>query len=214
VGHQLTPGSTNPQLVYSSATGQAFVVGGKDTMGKDLHDVWRLSLDAQGDGFEPLSLTGATLGTVLASTFTYADGRLWVLDQTRGLFGIKIARLLRIDPESGATTVVGAWPMLGLSDQRWLSVDRDGALLLTFSSSRLGGSHTMLRVTTDEVPRLAGIARGPRALLVAPIADRAGYTLLGPATKGSKTPFEVRRFDSLPFLPTPGPSWSPLQGCL
>ncbi|MCC6646274.1 MAG: trypsin-like serine protease, partial [Polyangiaceae bacterium] len=188
---------TRPQVLYSSAVGLAFTLGGRDAAGKPLHDLWTYALDAPAEGWTQLQVKGVSLGDVVAATYAYADARLWVLDEVKGPWGVKIARLLKVNPFTGDATVLGAWPRLGAFDRHWLGVDRDGSVLLTASSRRRGGSHLIVRLATRGDVRVTGIAGGRGALAAAPIVDRSGVTLLGPARPGSGAAYDVRRTPSL-----------------
>ena len=193
-------GRTKAVTVYSSAIGRAFVVGGQSASGQQLHDVWSLSLDQGADQWVPLSLSGVPLGSVLAATYAYADNQIWVLDEIKGFLGLKLARLLRVDATTGATTLVGAW----------LGLDRDGSILLSASSSRLLGAHKIVRIATG-TPKVTGVLAGLRALVMAPLVDRGGYTLVGPKRPGSAASLDVRRTETLPMGQG---NWGHLGGCL
>lgn len=203
-------GRTAASIIYSSAIGRAFVIGGRDASGKSLGDVWTLSLDEGNEAWSSLPLVGAGLGTVIAATYAYADNHVWVLDEARGSWGIKVARLLRIDATTGESTVVGAWPRLGIFDKHWLGLDLDGSILLSASSSKAAGLHTIVRVATG-TPKVTGVLVGLRALVAAPMVDRGGYTLVGPKRAGSAAAFDVRRMEKLGMSPG---GWAQLGSCL
>lgn len=196
--------------VYSAAIGRAFVIGGRSAVGQELRDVWSTSIDDQSGEWSRLAVKGATLGSVVAATYAYADGNLWVLDEVRGVLGLKMRRLLQIDAKTGQANVVGAWPRLGIYDKHWLGIDKDGSVLLTASSSRLQGGHTIVRLATAGPAKVTGVFSGPRALAMAPIVDRSGYTLIGPK-RAVGAAADVRRLDELGMG---AGAWSHLAGCL
>ena len=116
--------------VYSTAAGGLFVVGGQSSGGNASGDIWFLPSTGPGknhySGYQP--------GQVLAATFSFGDHKLWVLDSTSSGVGFPTARLARLDAQGGDVEVIATWPQLGIFDRWFLSVDRDGSVLMSGST--------------------------------------------------------------------------------
>jgi hypothetical protein len=163
--------------VFSRAAGATFVVGGMDTAGKPLGDIWVHPVDV--DEWSPVPLKNFSLGRVLAATYSFKNRRLWILDEVerRGLLLLKWkeARLLSVDPATGTVETVANWQRLGMFGQHWLTVDMDGSLLITASNPerkeyrtarvRFRDGHTSIS--------LANVEHG--MLATQPFVDEGGY---------------------------------------
>ncbi|MCC6527286.1 MAG: hypothetical protein IT373_31850 [Polyangiaceae bacterium] len=215
--------------IYTRALRGVFVVGGRD-LASDANtgEIWFLPLAERGWKRIP---TGAYLPeTVLAATFSFADGRLYVLDETAEGY----ARLASIDPVGAGATVLASYPRHPAWNRQFLVPDYDGALLLASSRAPMHGErkYAIARLRTsaaiagaDDCDEhhggsehehrghrggdhrgsrhghqggghghggahdggacparselvLDGIERGPRALVLAPVVDASGYTLV------------------------------------
>lgn len=150
---------------------------------------------------------------VTASTYSAVDDALWLLDEVRGPLGLgpKRARLVRIDRLTGTVSIVAQWPRLGIFQSYWLSMDRDGQLLLTVTRSNGQGKHGVFRIATSPSPHLTGVSWGTGELLEAPVVDRAGYTLILRPKIGSQTSFAVQRSSTLAMSPC---GWGDLGAAL
>ena len=147
--------------VLSRAVQGVFVVGGEDAAGAPTRDVW---FQALGAPWRDIPLSGAVRPErVLAATFGFADGHLWIVDEIdaprrgRGP-SRRLARLLRVDVASGEIEVVIVAPRHRPDLRPYLSVDPQGAIVLTlagerrFVSLRLEarrGRHNVSRVRTE-----------------------------------------------------------------
>lgn len=78
-----------------------------------------------------------TLGTVLAATYRWVDGALYVLEERRRGRWSSHARLVRIDLSDDNVSVVARWPRLGWMDRFQLLATPMGTLALLASGRRL-----------------------------------------------------------------------------
>ncbi len=117
-----------------------------------------------------------------------------MLDETRAGF-LRIARLVRIDRDTGVAAVVGSYPRLGLYDTHYLLEDRDGRPLVA-ASSRLLGLHVLVGLSAGGSISSFGLGQHP--LASAPIVDDEAYTFL---LRTKSTAPVVRRLAHLPMLP-------------
>jgi len=185
------PGSPLPRkafrAVFSRSEDRAFVVGGEDiATSAALRDIWMRPIETQGE-WHQIELGDFEVGKVLAATWSYADHRLWVLDETGTGPGRK-ARLYRVEPYLGVVQTVAQWPALPTFDAHWLVLDRGGQVLLVLSSTVLR-VHGIVRfeTTVDEpaAPIRMSFEVRPKALGLEPFADAAGYAFVvkGPGGK-------------------------------
>ncbi len=198
------------QAVYSRALGRLFLVGGNDlTTRQATHDIWWFDLDAY--QWNRVALDGYAPERVLAATYSYRDRHLWVLDDYKvGAF--RRARLVRIDPATGQSEQIGAWPRAiwprdGVFDKHWLMLDSDGNVLFVASSEWVK-EHAVVRIALDGSPHVDGIRLAPRALLLPPAVDSEGYTFV--LEKKNHMPI-VQRVKDLNAKPG---RWLDLGGCL
>jgi hypothetical protein len=206
----VTPAAPSPRVqfgaAYSRALGRLFLVGGTDsTSHEPTREVWTQSLDDR--LWKRVATTGYEPETVLATTYSTGDGRLWVLDE-RAFGPVRIARLARIDPVTGKHETVGAWPRLRLFDRHWLVVDRDGSVLVAASSAKLR-KHMIVRVRVDAPhPRVGGVYVGGFEITGPPVVDEEGYWLIGFSRAGGP---RVERLTDLKARPG---DWGDVGGCL
>lgn len=175
--------------VFSRAAGGVFVIGGVDPNGAAKHDAWLLPL---GGSWSELALGDVQLGKVLAATYAFQDDRLWVADEV-AMNGERRPRLVRIDPAGGGANVVFfAPPRRRPGRTPFLSVDRDGSLLLALADeTRFSLLHLRMTPSGLAVER----ARAERGKLVrAPIVDAFGYSFIVVAADGT---LGVKRRDIL-----------------
>jgi hypothetical protein len=79
---------------------------------------------------------------------------------------------------SGEVIEVGTWKRHPEWNRHFLVVDRDGGILLASSSSKKQ-RHALARFdVSGPVPKLDGIREKKRELVIAPVVDESGYTLL------------------------------------
>jgi hypothetical protein len=201
------PAITGFRPVYSRSLQRLFLVGGEDAAGTPVGTVRWSTLDS--DVWQTVPQSEYAVGTVLAATYDYADGMLWILDEVaeteqshggthhgKGHHGKMLARLTRLDPDTGRAEVLGEWPRARHYDQLWLRTDRDGAMLL-FASSAKHHHHAVARLAASAgALKLLGFRVRPRALIHPPVVDMAGYWLI--ARKG-KSGIDVQRLEELPL---------------
>ncbi len=192
-----TPGRSGFIPVYSRSRARVFLVGGSGASGRDV--AFRpLEADGQWQDVPPGLIT---LGTPVAATFNANDGKLWIMDEISGPMGVRFARLVTVDPDSGRSEVLGQWLRLGLFEQHYLRIDRDGAMLV-FASSKKHHVNAVVRLElTDGKLTPAGFRIRPRALALPPAVDAAGYWLV---TRKPTGKLDVDRLEDLSLVPAPG----------
>ena len=181
--------------VYSRATEQVFVLGGLDPSGEPARDVMVRRLDEP--AWRTVPSGGYAAGKVLAATYSYGEGSLWILDEVAGSKPwVKLARLVLLDPTTGEGTILAEWPRLGFFNQHWLRADRDGSMLV-FASSSLFNHHAIARVSTSNRSlEVLGLAFRPKALALPPVVDMDGYWLI---TRKAAKKLDVERIETLPL---------------
>lgn len=106
-----------------------------------------------------LDLGAVSLGRILAATYEYARDTLYVIDEVpagrRGRH--RSARLLSVDPDTGAASVVAAWHRGGLSSRFALAAAPSGLLYLVASGDR--GPHFVVEIE-PESGALGSVGRG------------------------------------------------------
>ncbi|NUP09113.1 MAG: hypothetical protein HOW73_23940 [Polyangiaceae bacterium] len=175
------PTSTGPASrsgfvpVYSRVADLAFVVGGALTSnGAQARDIWRREVRGTG-GWQQVPLTGVTLETVLAATYSFRDAKLWVLDESR-----TVRRLLRIDPLSGKTTIVGSWARSSAFNKQWLVLDLEGDVVLASSSESAFGIARFRSAGLNPTiaPTVVNLEQGARRLMLPPAIDAKGNSIV------------------------------------
>jgi hypothetical protein len=168
--------------VLTRVGGGLYVVGGKDPVtGLPTGEIWFGELGSDSWSYVPAWLRPEN---VLAASYSFATDELFVLDETPS----GLARLWAVRARSAETRMLGTWPRHAEWNQHWLVVDRDGALLLASSKDAAsappkGGKkqeHAIARidVRVRSELRVDGIERGNRALVLPPVVDATGYTLV------------------------------------
>ncbi len=161
--------------VYSRTANAVFVVGGRTPAGAFLDDIWFQPL---GGEWKQVELPHGVLGHPLSATYSWADRRLWVIDEIQRADHKMETRLLRIERETGAFEVVAKARSSGVFEKRGLVVDPQGNVVL-YASSTPADRHRLARVTVK--PSSFGVAvtdSERRALITAPIVDLHGYRFL------------------------------------
>jgi len=166
--------------LFSRILGSVFIIGGSDVNGAT-HEIWMVP-----DGALPTQLVvpGYQPYHVIAATIATSDRMLWILDQQPGSNNTWTARLVRINIRSMAHEIVWQGPRSWVFDSHWLTVDRDGQVLLTGSSS---STHTNVVIKFKSVPFSMGTAEPVlmqilgSTLLGPPVVDSNGYLLLMPS---------------------------------
>jgi hypothetical protein len=141
------PPRQNPQFALSKRLGTLFMAGG-DNGSQVVQDLWRYELSTQ--NWAPIALQGQSLGSVLAMTFHGPEGKLYVVDEKK-LGWLRWGRILRIDPDTGVSELVGSWPRLRAFEQLFLSVAQSGDLVLSASQDRTKkGGHLVVVFTAGK----------------------------------------------------------------
>jgi hypothetical protein len=126
--------------VFSRVEDRLFVVGGQ-VEDEPIGDVWMRSVHGE-LGWEEIALfPQGPLGRVESATYSFADRRLWVLDQD----ATQKWRLLRIQPTTGYTQVVATWNENSPWDWYRLVLDHDGQVLLV-ATHESSNKHVVARI--------------------------------------------------------------------
>lgn len=176
------PSRTEPVTVLSRAAGGLFLMGGVGAA-----DPGTVYFHPMPGKWRKTNYAFPADQTPLAATFTFADHRLWAVAQS-GSTGL----LVRIDPNAGVAETVMKFT-LQENDRPYLSVDRDGSVLL----ARARGTSTALvrfvpvgeRVQAETIAPASGLA------LRGPLAADAGYTFFTRSASGARN---VSHVTSLP----------------
>lgn len=189
--------------IYSKTRNKLFLVGGYDpTTGAPKQDVWLLRSDSWWQ-----VRTALKIRRPLAATYSLRDNRLWIIDEKQDK-GLKTARLLRLDPETGAFDVLETWPRFGIFDQVWLTLDADGNVLLSSSSDKLK-QHLVVRFEVGgEGPEVDKVVQGKGALSFAPVVDSGGYTFAI-----QEKPFQLPQLKHREKLGGSKGQWGHVGGC-
>ncbi len=160
--------------VFSRAAGGVFLLGGTDPQsGATLHDVWFVGRSGQ---WSKLRYGAFALGQVLAATYSFGDQQLWVLDRIVGPLGVHQVRLTRLAGDGGHAQMVAEWLDLKPSETWYLSVDRDGGILLTGSDAV---SNTTVRFSiAGPCPVAVAAVKLSGALALRPVVDPFSYAFV------------------------------------
>jgi hypothetical protein len=154
--------------------------------------------------WEPVTTNGYVPGQVLAASYSYFEKKLWILDEVNfaGHWGAK-RRIVRLDPETGAAETLAVFPRLGLFEDYWFRVDRDGSLLL-FASSPKAKKHVIARLGVAQGKlQIFGVRLGQGALVAPPTVDMEGYWLV--TQSSPKFAAEPKRLQDLGLVSVPHP---------
>lgn len=157
--------------LYSRHLRGYFLVGGRTSSGEELHDLWFHSVS--GGVWEEI-LPSISLGRIYAATFSFADGRLWIVDEKTERRYSEV-RLLTVDLAGNAELLFSTRRNSRSELTPFLSVDNDGSVLLAIAGDR---DFSVYRVTTRPCRTLERILREKGHLVRAPIADEAGYSFV------------------------------------
>ncbi|MEW5742687.1 MAG: thrombospondin type 3 repeat-containing protein [Myxococcota bacterium] len=181
----------------SSSAGGLFALGGMTAAGAPLHDVWFHNLT--GD-WRRVPTGQWELSTLMAATFSPADGRLWVLDRD-GNAGSEVVRLVRIDAATGDVQLLGTCPRTAAGKQYFFSLDLDGAVLLA-ASDAAGSLVARVGVTTDGRAELSQVDTSHGPLSEQVWAGKDGYTFVWQDPAGG--PPTVTSAASMSWTGSPG----------
>jgi hypothetical protein len=173
--------------LYSARTSQLYLVGGR--LAGTSRKIGQIVLhDVLSGVTRTLALNGYAPEKVLGATLSFADDRLWVLDELSD----GTTRLTHVDPLSGQTRVMWQGTRSGGYDRYWLGVDLDGSLLV-FASSLSAKKFATLRVRW--LPFTFGaetsflVRTGTNGLVGAGVPGTQGITYFVAGTNGAVTPF-------------------------
>jgi DNA-binding beta-propeller fold protein YncE len=161
--------------VATRARRGVFVVGGRDpSTSQPTGEIWFNGLDEGAwrlvavDGYAPVD--------VLAATYSFSTRKLYVVDVTAG--GNARLTALTVDGAQASASVLGTFQRDPAWDKIDLVPDLDGALLLASSSTKQK-KHAIARINVNVAPvKVDGIDKANRELVIPPVVDGAGYTLL------------------------------------
>ncbi|CAN5364117.1 hypothetical protein BH09MYX1_BH09MYX1_10050 [soil metagenome] len=165
---------------YSSAAGGIFMMGGIDSLGAPMHDIW-LRRIADDWGAVPLA-SDYTPDRIVASTFSFADQRLYVIDHTLAAVGsaTDTLRLARVDIRTEAVETLATCGRNTSFPAHYLTVDKDGSILVTSTSSS-GSKIGRLGVDANGFAYYTKIDVSEGPLDGAPVVDANGYSLFSRA---------------------------------
>jgi hypothetical protein len=178
-----------PGVVLSSRENTLFMVSG--AVGNSFsRDLWAYELSS--GQWTEIPLKGAAPEKPLAVTYHEPSRALYVTDEIKQV-GLRLGRLLRIDPNTGATVVLGWWPRSQTFDRQFLSVGSEGELVISASSSKGKGHHVVVvfEENNGQLKIRWGLA-GAGSLDGAPALTEEGLT----------RPFESPSLLSKRFTPT------------
>jgi hypothetical protein len=167
------------EAVFSRVLGAVFIVGGREQGSNNrTGEIWMIK-----EGSTPtlLNVPGYLPRLVRAATVDLADQMLWILDRGNDPAwpGINsVSKLVRINLRTLEHEVIWVGPSNWYFDNYWLTVDRDGQVLLT-SSSLSWDLYATMRIEADpyvlgtEVPTAEQYGYG--RLVTAPMVDAEGY---------------------------------------
>lgn len=164
--------------VYSREQGRLFVLGGRDAAtGAVADDLWTYRIED--DAWTKLSLKGL-VGEVMAATFSWRDGKLWIIARDPADASQRKTRLIAFEPTTGAFEIIASATTETPKpkyDFRGLFLDLDGNVGV-FASSESAQKHRIALLT-----RRAGgydvamTSRRDRHLSAEPIVDFRGVAL-------------------------------------
>ncbi len=118
---------------FTRVGGGVYLIGGTSAFGVPLHDVW---FQPVGRDWQEVTFSGPPLGDVDAATLSFLDRRLLIVDRVREQRGAERARILRVDPVASTSQVLFTTRARHGDRLAFLSVDRDGSVLLAVSNLR------------------------------------------------------------------------------
>jgi hypothetical protein len=126
-------GRTNYYPLYVKSQAQLYIIGGVDSRGRAVGDVW--SVSTQGGGW--MKARGEFHASkVIAAVWNEQRASLWILDET-GKHSARISRLSEVNTSTGDSRELGHWNTGDLHDVHWLLADNDGGVVLASSSDKL-----------------------------------------------------------------------------
>ncbi len=199
---------TGHSASYVRALDGVLVAGG-ETNGLANHDVWLLPLAGPPVDVTPTTLHATAcgscgsevkpIGTIRAVTYSFADQKLWMLDDVA--YGKSTFVRLSRASLRGSLEVLALFPKLGFFDRSWLTLDRDGAVLATLARSANPGWVTARLEVDGPSLRVTGLLRIPGTQLLAPpITSAKSYSFV--VKRGNAIALE-RRSDATKVPPGP-----------
>lgn len=163
--------SPDPHAVpFSRAAGGVFWVGGGMIWFHPFGGSWNVVWEWMGSPtYLPVYVMGAT--------YSFSDGRLYILDYRNGTPPFRLARLVPGLPGSDEVLYAGPMP----STTQFFAIDRDGSVLIYVGREDSGtgtGDYWGFRVTTGATPTITRLAGGQGVLQDAPMVDMNGYSFV------------------------------------
>lgn len=173
---------------YSRAANAVVVAGGQDAATRaDNHDVWLYDLFT--NSWQEVTEPSTALGTVIDATYSFRDQKFWLLDRTHNQRGDEEIRLVRFDRSGANFEVIERWSEIdGFQPRLFLSLDRDGAILLTVANRH---EYTVARVVVrnassgERRSRVHVVDGGHGDLAYRPVVSAASYSFLFQERNGS-----------------------------
>ncbi|MEZ4221371.1 MAG: thrombospondin type 3 repeat-containing protein [Polyangiaceae bacterium] len=185
--------------VYSRSQGRVFLLGGKDSAGSPMAEIWSRVLGEPTWQVLPPP-ADLTLGEVLTATYSHGDGLLWIVDEKPGKHFLVQRRLLTYDPRTAETRVL--LERLGLPQwsRHSLVTDRDGSVLLV-TGGTVAPVFVIARFRNDTAGLQVETSNPMVGHLEAPlVVDDDGYWLIR-RPPGLKKGLDPERLSSLPLKP-------------
>lgn len=149
------------------------MLGGNDSVsGMPLHDAWFRAI-----GNDWSYLPDVTIDTLLAATYSFADGKLYVLDHSTAS-GADVARLQRYDMRAGRLELLGSWTRASYFTRHALLVDTDGTVLLVSSNASLSVVGRLAVDGTGFAYASQVDVNKPGNLAFDPVVDPGGYAFV------------------------------------
>lgn len=172
------PARTGFTAVFSRIRRQVLIFGGIDPGTQEPRkDIWSYSLAQQ--RWTPLSFEGYTPGRVLTATYTFRDTSVYLVDEVPQGATRTVRRLVRINLNTAVAQVLGSWETKKGRPWPWLQQDQAGEGLL-LSGAAQGNLHRIVQFSVDKQGTLSvrGVHRGPHLLLLEPLVDPHGYSIV------------------------------------
>jgi hypothetical protein len=179
---------------YSRYLHSAYVIGGEDPVTHERVGTIRRHVVGAPLWFDlPAAIA---VGEPLAATVSFVDRGLYVLDAITEQ-GQPVARLLHFDALAGGGKVLATWPRSNLFDKLWLTLDRDGSLLVVASSEALM-QHAVARIRVESgEPSATRVLTHPGQLAWPVVVDRDEYVFFTQTMEGT---IQAHRLEALPDM--------------
>ena len=176
--------------MYSRYDDLAFVVGGTLVGGGDAGDIWMRQVKGT-LGWTNITPSGLGLKKVLAATYSFRDGTLWVLDENSSA---NTRRLIRVSPFLSHAELVYTFTKSQAYTKQWLVLDVDGNVVLGSSGTTSFGiaRFQSAGLNPTVAPTILKLEQRTGELLAPPTIDAKGNTLVLRTAVGAPTTTERR----------------------